>query len=110
RVATTPEALVPAVRRSVAALDPNVPIYEVRTMEDLLASTIAAPRLAAVLSGSFAVIAMLLAVIGIYGVTAHLVAPRPGEMGVRMAWGAPPAAVVRMVVAQAMWLATGGVG
>jgi predicted permease len=110
RAAGNLATLLPSVRRAVAALDANLPIYEARSMDDVIAGTTAGPRLAAVLSGSFATIAVLLAVIGIAGVTGYVVTRRTREIGLRMALGATANRVVYMVVVQTMRLATAGVG
>jgi putative ABC transport system permease protein len=101
--------LAASVRREVSAIDPNVAVYEARAMEDLVATTVAGPRLAAVLSGSFATMAFLLAIIGIYGLMAYIVTTRRREMGVRIALGAQSGRVVGMVMVQALRLAIGGI-
>jgi putative ABC transport system permease protein len=97
-----PSAYVDAVRREVQALDPSIPLAEVRTLDEVLASAVAQPRFAMVLLGAFAVIAIALALIGVYGVLAYAVSRRTQEIGIRMALGAARPAILGMVVRQGM--------
>jgi len=87
------------IRRELRALDPAIPIFEAQSMDDVLASELALPRLAAWLLSSFGVVAVFLAALGLYGVLAHLVAERSREIGIRVALGASAYRVVRGVVA-----------
>jgi putative ABC transport system permease protein len=95
-------AFAPAVRSIVQALDSRLPIYSVRALDAILADSIAQPRFQTLLLVLFAGVALLLAAAGIYGVTAYSVSRRAREMGIRLALGASPAAVMRLVIVQGM--------
>jgi len=103
-----PLDIVPAVRSAVRTVD-DLPISDVRTMQDRLGDAWARPRFNAGLMGAFAFIAVLLAAIGIHGVITNSVSQRTREMGIRMAVGASPGRVLRLVVGNAMLLALAGV-
>jgi len=100
--------LVPAVRQIVASLDQNQPVTEIRSMDEFLAAAVSQRRMSMLLLGFFAVVATLLATIGIYGVMGYTVSQRSHEIGIRMALGAEPGDVLRMVVGDGMRLA--GIG
>jgi len=104
-----PRDLLPAVHQAVAAIDPNLPLFQIDTMDDVMWEAVARPRFLAFLLTAFAGIALLLAAVGIYGVMAHTVSQRTHEIGLRVALGAKPAQVRAMVLRQAATLVTAGV-
>ncbi len=104
-----PAAILPEVRQAVHRLDPSQPPYGITTLEGALAESIAPRRFNLLLLGTFAVSAVLLALIGIYGVMSYAVTQRTHEIGVRVALGARRAAIVRMVVRQGMSVALAGI-
>jgi putative ABC transport system permease protein len=103
------QALVAAVRAKIAEVDPNLPVTGVSSMEEVIGTSVAQPKLTMQFVGVFAGFALLLAVIGIYGVMAYSVTSRTQEMGIRLALGASPADILRMVVGQGMRLTFLGV-
>jgi putative ABC transport system permease protein len=104
-----PTQLIASVRRQVKAADPDQPIYNIRTMDEIRADSVAPERLNLMLLGIFAGIALVLAIVGIYGVMSYAVTQRTHEIGIRMAIGAQPRDVFRMVLGQGMMLALIGV-
>jgi putative ABC transport system permease protein len=110
RTAGDPMAALPHVREAVRALDRNLPIADVRTLERVADDSLARPRFTTFLLGLFAALALTLATIGIYGVISLLVTRRRQEIGIRMALGAAPVAIVRMVLRRGALLAAIGVG
>lgn len=104
-----PMELAAAIRREIRALDPNLPISEVRTLEQVRAESVAQPRFLSVVLGAFAAVALLLAVVGIYGTLAYLVSQRTHEIGIRMALGAHTAEITRMVVGRGVAVGAAGV-
>ncbi|HEX6048345.1 MAG TPA: ABC transporter permease [Gemmatimonadaceae bacterium] len=108
RTAGDPARLVPAVRAEVKSVDPDQPVFEVASMDQLLGAMVAQRRFSMALLGTFATLALVLGVVGVYGVTSYLVAQRTREVGVRLALGAQPGQVVSMVVRQGMAVAAAG--
>ena len=104
-----PAVLGPMLRREMLALDRNVPVARIRTMDDVLAGSVADRRFNLLLLGSFAAVALLLAIAGIYGVMSYLVVQRTREIGIRLALGATPWRVVQLVTGRGLLLAAIGV-
>jgi len=103
------DALMPAIRRQVSALDPALPISGVRSMPQFLYRMLSVYSMGATLIGTFAVMALLLAAVGIYGVLHFTVARRTREIGIRMALGAPRAQVLRLVLQRSLWFVAAGI-
>jgi putative ABC transport system permease protein len=110
KAAGDPNQLIASAREQVKAVDPDQPIYNIRTMNEIRSESVAPERLNLTLLSIFAGIALVLAVVGIYGVMSYSVTQRTHEIGIRMAIGAQPRDVFRMVLGQGMLLALIGVG
>ena len=104
RTKNDPMAIAAAIRHEVKALDPEQPVARVATMDELKEESISQPRFRAFLLGAFASIALLLSAIGIYGVMAYTVSRRTNEIGIRMAIGAQPADILRLIAGESMTL------
>jgi predicted permease len=109
RTASDPKALLPSIRGAVRSVDSNLPIFHLMTQTEQINRTIFQERLVAWLSGAFALLALVVAYIGLYGLLAHEVARRTHEVGVRMALGASPLEVLALVLGRGVRLVALGV-
>jgi predicted permease len=109
RASGDPLALAATVNSTVREADSALPPIGGQLMQDIVSTSVGQPRFTSQLATFFAVIALLLGALGIHGVLSYVVAQRVGELGVRLALGARPAALLRLVVSQGMWLAAVGV-
>jgi putative ABC transport system permease protein len=108
RTTTEPKSIVAAVRQAVWSIDPNQPIADVKTLDQIVSDSIAQPRLNMLLMTLFGGLALLLSAVGIYGLLSYAVTQRTQELGIRMALGANVADVLKLVLKQGMLLALMG--
>ena len=108
RTAGTPTPLGPRVIETIRALDPNRPVDHVQTLEEIRDETIAPQRLNATLIGLFALLALVIATVGVAGVLAFQVSQRTHELGIRLALGAERKAILRMILGEGAWMAAAG--
>jgi predicted permease len=109
RSALPKPALIPEVRAAVRAADPTVPVDQIRTLDDYVAASLAQPRLGGSVLSGYALVALFLTAVGIYGLLAYIVTERRRELAVRMALGATTARMLRLVLASGLRLAAFGV-
>ena len=100
RTTSDPHSLITAVQNEVHAMDSEVPVFSVKTMDEYIAATVAAPRFNTTLLVIFAAVALVLTIVGLYGVMSYSVAQRTNEIGIRMALGAQTRDVLRLIVSQ----------
>jgi predicted permease len=109
RASGIPGNLIDAIRRKVRSLDPNLPVFDIKTFEDQVNESVSQERLVATLSSFFGFFALLLASLGLYGVMAYSVARRTREIGIRMALGAQAGNVLRLVLTETLFLVLIGI-
>ena len=109
RVTGDPEAVGATMVRKIRELDPTMTVVDVQTMADRMSASMARQRFSTLMLGSFAAFALLLAIVGIYGVMSHLVTQGAHDIGVRMALGAEGRSILLMVLRQGLALTIGGV-
>ena len=110
RAAGDPSPMVAEVRNAIRSIDPALPVYDARTLNEHMQVAVFAQRMAANLLGAMGVLALLLAAIGLYGVMAYAVSQRTQELGIRLALGASPSSLLSMIVGQGMKLTLLGLG
>jgi ABC-type antimicrobial peptide transport system permease subunit len=104
RTAGDPNAAIAAIRQAARSIDPNLPLFNIRTQSELIARSFTRERLFATLSSFFGLLALALVSIGLYGVMSYTVARRTREIGIRMALGAQSGKVLRMVLGESLLL------
>jgi putative ABC transport system permease protein len=109
RTKSDPSGLVAAIRDQLHQLDPDLPLYNVKTMQDVVQNSVAQPRFRTFLVSGFAILALVLAAVGLYGVISYSVVQRTNELGVRSAMGASSQDLLKLVVGQAARLAIIGI-
>ncbi len=109
RTQLDPSTLVPTLRRTVAAIDPDLPLVDIRTQQEQIDSMMQMERTFAALTAGFGLLALSLACVGIYGVMAYSVSNRTNEIGIRLALGAMPRQVLAMVLRESTWISLAGV-
>lgn len=110
RTESSPEALEEPIRREVQSVDPNLPVFGVKTLEGVVSNSLAPRRFAMEVLGFFALTALLLSAIGVYGVMAYFVSRRAREIGIRIAIGAQPRDIFRLILGRGLALTALGIG
>ena len=108
RASGDPQALVPSVREAIWSVDRNVPLSDIQTMDARVGASLGRPRLLLTLLGGFAVVGLLLAIVGVYGVVAYSVAQRRRELGIMVALGAERGRIMRVILREALVYAGAG--
>jgi predicted permease len=109
RTSMSPGSIAPSLRAAVQAIDPDLPLQDIRTQQEQIDASMQQERIIAALTASFGVLALLLACVGVYGVMAYSVAQRTSEIGIRIALGALPKEVLAMVLREATWIGLGAI-
>jgi len=109
RTSLSPGAIVPSLRKAVQAIDPDLPLQDIRTQQEQIDASMQQERIIAALTASFGMLALVLACVGVYGVMAYSVAQRTNEIGIRVALGALPRQVLTMVLREGMWISAAGI-
>jgi putative ABC transport system permease protein len=109
RTAADPETTVPSIRQVLRRLDPEIPLSGVTTIDDLVAQSLEGPRSLAALVGAFAIVALLLSVVGIYGVMAYYVEHHARDISIRLVLGGTPRTVLRLILGRGMSVVLGGI-
>jgi putative ABC transport system permease protein len=110
KTSNDPHGLTSAVTRTIQSIDRELPVFGVKTMDEYLASSVAAPRFNTTLLSIFASVALVLTIVGLYGVMSYSVAQRTSEIGIRMALGAQSSDVMKMVIRQGFKMVLIGLG